>query len=356
VSGHHAGSHRQWAEGYRRHSSLDVRLVALPPAGWRWRLIAGAEALVPLVEEATADGWRPDVLLATGTVDVAALLGLVRRRLGPDVGVVVYQHESQLVYPTPSGAPDRAAVLANLRSWLVADRVVFASEYHRSAVVEALPRFLAGLPDAGPAGVVDALSERSVVLPVGIDLPPTAVAPRPSGRRPVVLWPHRWEPDKDPEAFARTLDRLAGAGVAFDLVLAGCDPVVPSSARQAVLDRHADRVVAVGPFPVEAYRRWLRHADVVVSCARHEFFGVAVAEAVAGGCVPVLPTALAYPELLGRRWSGLCYPPGRFGSALATVLDDLPVARARCQGLAGSMARFGWPAVAPRYDALIDSR
>ena len=42
--------------------------------------------------------------------------------------------------------------------------------------------------------------------------------------------------------------------------------------------------------------------DIVVSTARHEFFGIAVIEAVRAGCVPLLPDRLSYPELFDCRY------------------------------------------------------
>lgn len=47
-----------------------------------------------------------------------------------------------------------------------------------------------------------------------------------------------------------------------------------------------------------AYARALSEADVVVSTAYHEFFGIGVVEAIASGAYPLLPDRLAYPEVL----------------------------------------------------------
>jgi glycosyltransferase involved in cell wall biosynthesis len=46
------------------------------------------------------------------------------------------------------------------------------------------------------------------------------------------------------------------------------------------------------------YERRLAGADVIVSTAAHEFFGLAVLEAIALGLEPLLPERLSYPELL----------------------------------------------------------
>ncbi|MCH7526316.1 MAG: glycosyltransferase, partial [Planctomycetes bacterium] len=46
------------------------------------------------------------------------------------------------------------------------------------------------------------------------------------------------------------------------------------------------------------YEAALREADVIVSTANHEFFGISVVEAIAAGAYPLLPRRLAYPEIL----------------------------------------------------------
>ena len=53
------------------------------------------------------------------------------------------------------------------------------------------------------------------------------------------------------------------------------------------------------------YWEWLHKADWVLSTADHEFFGIAVVEALFAGCLPWLPERLSYRELLPAVGRGL---------------------------------------------------
>ncbi len=360
------GSHQAWAEGYQAASGHEVNIVGLPGKLWRWRLRGGA---LPLAEKVTT--WidmhgQPDLLLISGLVDVAELLGLARRNLSPDVGVVIYQHESQLVYPVAEGNYDNGAALRNWMSWCVADLVLFNSYHHMRAVTAALPAFVRSLPDATHEPMVEAVISRFEVFAVGVDLgdiPDRSAMPDASSRRavggspsrPVILWPHRWERDKDPGAFVAALRKVKAADLDFGLVLAGQDP--PSGSAMAAEDRasaeheFADHIVASGELDREDYLRQLAGCDLVVSCARHEFFGVAIVEAVAAGCVPLLPDALSYPELIRPPWhSTVLYEPGTFGTRLVDAVKRVDELRSETIGLSQSMRRFDWSTMATVYD------
>lgn len=363
------GSHRAWAEGYQRSSRNEVGVVGLPGQLWRWRLRGGALPLAEQITDWIDQHGQPDLLLISGMVDVAELLGLARRNLSPGVGVVIYQHESQLVYPVAEGNFDHGAALRNWMSWCAADLVLFNSYHHLRAVTGALPGFVRSLPDESHQPAVESVLSKFEVFPVGVDLSPIPTGGNRVGRAgrdepPVILWPHRWERDKDPAAFLTALHKVRDAGLDFRLILAGQDPpsgsAVAAEERLRAEDEFADQILASGDFDRETYLQHLARADLVVSCARHEFFGVAVVEAVAAGCIPLLPDALSYPELIRPPWHRtVLYEPGTFGSRLVDAVGRIDELRNETIGLAETMGRYDWASVGGVYDdrlAVVSSR
>ncbi len=362
------GSHQAWAEGYRDASSHRVDIVGLPGELWRWRLRGGALQLAEKVTAWIDMNGQPDLLLISGLVDVAELLGLARRNLSPRVAVVIFQHESQLVYPVAEGNYDNGAALRNWMSWCVADLVLFNSYHHMRAVDSALPGFVNALPDKSHVPMLEPVTDRFEVFPVGVELSaiperePVQANPQDPGDRgrPVILWPHRWERDKDPQAFLAALRKLRDAELDFGLVLAGQDPPSGSASaadeRAAAEEEFADHIVASGELDRAEYLEYVAQSDLVVSCARHEFFGVAVVEAVASGCIPVLPNALSYPELIRPPWhSAVMYEPGTFGTRLVDSVKRIDELRNETIGLAQTMRRFDWATIAPLYDTRLEA-
>src|SRR5690606_13806852 len=115
---------------------------------------------------------------------------------------------------------------------------------------------------------------------------------------PVILWNHRWEHDKDPEAFFAALRPLHERGVPFRVAVCGRQsrraPAVLEQARAWL----GARVVHWGTCEGEAaYRELLSRAQLAVSTAVHEFFGIAMVEATHLGAEPLVPDRLAYPEI-----------------------------------------------------------
>jgi glycosyltransferase involved in cell wall biosynthesis len=240
-------------------------------------------------------------------------------------------------------------------SMLAADRVCFNSAYHLNSWFDELPRLLKHFPDYTHLETVDATRARASVLPVGCDLAAYDACAHLAVQRttpPLVLWNQRWEYDKDPATMLRALYTLAGEGVPFRVALAGENFRMAPAEFAEARGRLGDRLVHYGYAESRAeYARLLWSADVVLSTAIHEFFGVSVVEAIYCGAQPVLPNRLSYPELL---------PPASHAACLYTGFDDL-LAHLRAALsrptpaplLRDHVRRFDWSVQAPLYDALM---
>lgn len=302
----YSGSRRRFLDGLAEHSAHEVRTVTMPGRFWQWRMEGGGVTLAQKVRGVVEDGFRPDLLFATDMVNLPAVLSLARPCLN-DVPAVVYFHENQLTYPVPPDEErERAYAITNYLSALAADRVLFNTESHFEEFIEALPQLLRDFPDFTNMHTVRDIRDKSTVLHPGIDLSAhdeyagsrTTRTPRGTAP-PIVLWNQRWEYDKNPSGFFRMMNRLDDAGVPFQLILAGKHFHEQPEEFEQAFERYAERILHYGYAEnFDEYSRLLHRADVVVSTARHEFFGVAIQEAIYCGCHPVLPNRLSYPELI----------------------------------------------------------
>jgi glycosyltransferase involved in cell wall biosynthesis len=344
------GSHRAWAEGYRDHSSHDVRIVDHPAAWWKWRMRGSAVTLSGQVDRLRSTGWQPDVALVSDMVDLPALRFFARLI---DVPVVLYLHESQLTYPeSPRSEPDLSYAFTNWLGALSADAVWFNSDYHRVVFFEQLPRLLRHFPDHTHEHLVPQVEEKSVVMPVGVELGwlPARLPER--TEPPLVTWNHRWEHDKGPGEFLSTVAELAREGVGFRLALCGENSRQVADEFELARRELGDRIVQFGLAPPDRYRELLLETSVVASTARQEFFGVAVVEGIAAGARPVLPNRLSYPWLIPEPYHDeVLYPPGGLGAALARALGAGAMPPA--EGLRARALGFDWELVASEYDAAL---
>ncbi len=359
LSPYHTGSHAAWAAGYQRHSRCRVTLLTMPGRFWKWRMQGGALELAAQAEARLAAGEIPDAVLATDMVNLPTWLGLVRRRLPAATPVICYMHENQLTYPwRPGEKPDLTYAMINWLSQFAADRVLFNSAYHRDSWFDALPRLLKHYPDFVHLSHVDRVIARSDVSPVGIDADLFAPAPRPANAgAPLILWNQRWEYDKRPDRFFALLERLHQAGIAFRLAVAGENFRNKPAEFEAARSRLAAHIVHWGYVASrQAYADLVRQADLVISTADHEFFGLSVLEAICAGAFPLLPARLSYPELIPPEYHTACLYTdddelfSRAAQRLAAPQPEDPATPALQQHIATT---YAWPVVAAQLDTWI---
>ena len=350
LEAYYGGSHKAWADGYRAFSANEIRLITMPAQFWKWRMQGGAVTMARLLD------WQPELILASGMLDLSLFRALTWRRFA-GVPLVLYLHENQLSYPQNQrqGHGWRYGFI-NYASALSADRVYFNSAFHQRDFLAQLPRMLKHFPDFNELDTVDAIHQKSSVLPPGIDLSRFDAyrERRADSEPPLILWNHRWEADKDPAAFAESMTQLADEGMDFSVAITGERFVAMPPAFAGLRERLGDKLVQLGYLDSFAeYARLLWRADLVVSSAWQEFFGMSICEAMYCGAVPVLPDRLNYPDLLPRELHGAClYSRGRLAAQLRRHLaGEFAVDRTL---LRDSASAFDWRRLAPIYDAELE--
>jgi glycosyltransferase involved in cell wall biosynthesis len=292
------GSHRAVLDALLSHLGYEYDLLTLPPRKWKWRMRGAAITMAGQARELADAGARWDLVLASTFLNLAEFRGLAGSEIAA-VPAIVYFHENQLVYPVRHTAEwDYQFPLTNITSALSAEACLFNTQWNLDGFLREIPGFLSQFPDHVPLGVAERIASKSEVLAPPFDPAPFDSAPVARGPRLRIVWPHRWEHDKDPEEFFGAVNQLAAEGLDFEVAVAGQAFAETQAEMKGAAAGLGERLVHVGePETREEYAALLASADVAVSTARNEFFGLAMIEACYCGCTPLVPDTLAYPEV-----------------------------------------------------------
>jgi len=308
LSAYHATSHQQWADqlidGLPEH---DWQLLTLPPRHFSWRI--RGNSLLWAFGDATLLQQPWDLILATSMVDLSTLRGMVPALC--KIPTVVYFHENQFDYPT-SGMGRPFAIepcLVSLYSALCADRIVFNSDYNRTTFIEGTDILLNKLPDKFPGTIVKQLKQNSSVLPVPVPACFYQANTRNHSKTDNtyfdIVWNHRWEYDKGPDRLLRCLEQLCTQHQHTTLHLRFHIVGQQFRQRPEAFEKIKTLLEANGWLGQwgfvasrQRYLELLQASCLVLSTALHDFQGLAVLEASAAGCMPVVPNRLAYPEFI----------------------------------------------------------
>jgi glycosyltransferase involved in cell wall biosynthesis len=315
ISAYEASSHKAWAntlmKGLGQH---EWRYLSLPARHFAWRIRGNAMSFAfdpqfkPILDQSY------DLVIATSMTDCVGLKAFCPHL--QTIPWLLYFHENQFAYP----ASDKQQGLIEMQmvtmySALAANACVFNSQFNKSSFFAGARALLKKLPDYVSPDWLNNTEEKAQVLPVPLDIPTSVeslveahLASEEKGNREAperikLVWSARWEFDKGPDRLLAILEALERRELDYEIAILGEQfRSVPKEFDQ-IQAQFSHRMTQFGFAPSrEDYLRFLASSDIVLSTALHEFQGLAVLEAVALGCVPVLPDRQVYPELFGDRY------------------------------------------------------
>lgn len=344
---YYGGSHKRFLDGLR-HLPFEFSFMTLPARKWKWRMRLSAPCFA---ESLKGSEKRYDRILCSTFLDVAAFRGLSPSWVS-DVPLLTYFHENQFAYPVQVvDERDMHFGLTNITTALASDRVAFNSNYNLTSFLNGVEEMMKLSYDLKIDNPASTIRKKASIISPGIDFGPIDEAPEAASLDlPVIVWVHRWEHDKNPDLFFNTLFELNQEGIGFRLVVLGESfreyPAIFDEARERLLEN----ILHFGYTESRSdYARWLKNGDIVVSTARHEFFGIATAEAVRAGCRPLLPGRLSYPELFPAKY---LYNDRDFKSRLKMlILENQRLSRKEAMDLTEP---FSWKSLLPVYNRWIE--
>ena len=352
VEPYYGGSHKNFLDGLVCFVDLHFSLITLPARKWKMRMQTAAPFVAERIARLYSRGDQFDAVFCSTFIDVAVLRSLLAMQ-GIHIPVAVYFHENQFAYPVRIRDPSFFQFTSiNFTTALAADRLFFNSLFNLESFISGITMFLNKAADVDIRFCLQDIKKKSIVLYPGIDY---SIIDRQSSvkrnhEHPVIIWNHRWEHDKDPEAFFNALFKLQEQKVAFKVIVLGESfkqrPEIFSPAEQQL--RKDNRIIHFGYVSNRnQYARLLCRGDLIISTALHEFFGISMLEGVRAGCRPLVPNHLSYPELFPRKFR---YEQGELGKALTNALAALCMNdEKQRQGYRQIAAPYSWPLVAENY-------
>jgi len=295
LSAYDTPSHVYWREGLVEHfPEYEWHTLVLPPRYFSWR-IRGNSLSWAFGKDREALYRKYDVIIATSMVDLSALRGFMPH-LG-EIPTIVYCHENQFVYPRNDYQHSPVEQqLTSIYTVLCADKVVFNSTFNRKTFHDGAQKLLKMMPDFVPEDIAGIIDKKSVVIPV--PLHDDCHLDIDKSKNFTVIWNHRWEYDKGPDRLLLAIQAVLSKKIPIKFNIVGQKfRTEPEEFAQihAVLTK-ADALSNWGHQSRKNYLHCLHSSHVALSTAVHDFQGLAVMEAVAAGCVPLVPDRLAYPD------------------------------------------------------------
>ena len=237
----YGGSHKQLIDFLQiilHKDNFHLHLFTLPAKKWHWRARTAALYFAQNIPKISSEcenkenqksstTFSETFLFCSSVLNLAEFIAL-----RPDIAKscdgrkIIYYHENQLTYPVQTSRGDRDFQYGynQIISALSADKIFFNSSYNLTSFLDNINSFFKQQPDFRPSSsdLKQEIQRKSTVLyfPVLVKLLPEMCMERKSQELRIV-WPHRWEHDKNPQDFFECLFKLHSQGFDFKVSVLG---------------------------------------------------------------------------------------------------------------------------------------
>ena len=298
---YYSGSHKYWADNVIKNSAHDIFMLTMTGRHWKWRMKGSSIHLAQKIKELAS---KPQAIICSSMMDLSLYKSLLAKEL-QDIPIIYYLHENQLTYPFSNNESrsqeDFHYGFINYRSCLIADKIIFNSQYHMDQFLDGLIKLFKRLPDYTTEILdsVNLIKSKSIVIYVGIDfdLINSYKSYQAPNECPTLLWNHRWSFDKRPDIFYELCHFLKEKNIPFKLNLINDVKSDSTGVFKRIQKEFGDKIKRFGHLSsYEDYIQTLCSSDILPVCSDHDFYGVSVLEAVYCGLSPILPRYKVYEE------------------------------------------------------------
>lgn len=229
-----------------------------------------------------------------------------------------------------------ASAVHAVESWLA----------HGAAEVVASSRFMTN----EVVGGFELPTERTHLIPNGIDPTWWSTGEQPGGRSPLVLTWGRVQYEKGFQVLARSMHALRTRVPGIECIIGGRGSYLPELQSQIDIEGVSDLIHLPGFLVDDQLRDAVHRAGCVAIPSLYEPFGIVALEALAGGAPLVVARTGGLAELVEGTGAGLLFEPGNaaeLASCIELVLtDDALADDMRRNGAALLADRYSWTAIA----------
>lgn len=166
---------------------------------------------------------------------------------------------------------------------MAADHILFNSKFNETSFLENINTFFNKQSDFKIKDLREQIESKCMVLyfPLNFNAMPNDrmnndELPAGDGNGLHLLWPHRWEHDKNPQLLANALIELNQRQIPFKLSIVGEQFDSYPKCFDEMKEKLANEIQHFGYLNRSDYLKCLNEADVVISTANHEFYGVSM--------------------------------------------------------------------------------